>query len=424
MRLLECNDAGQIRLTQNFIDDIPKYAILSHTWGAKEDEVSFLELMDGTGKSKPGYRKIQFCANRAWRDGLRFTWVDTCCIDQSSSAELQESINSMFRWYRDATECYVYLTDVLATSAPGANAKSISGPSFQRSRWFTRGWTLQELVAPASVRFFSEDGVYLGNKKSLEQSIHDATDIPLDALRGRLLSKFGIAERMKWMEKRSTTREEDRAYSLLGIFSVYMPLIYGEGEKNAFRRLREEIRKTTRGEPAVRAKENRRVPGKLYISQPANFFDAVSGFYVGEAGLWCVFGRHASITDMLGPIPVVEPVGGCKTVVRCNVAPPARLASGEELRFTSDGELEEYTRVPGVLYISQFAQFFDEEDGCYVGFVDGGRLPCHVPISDALGHIPVVEPVGGRKTAVRCEAAPPIRFASGHELRFEPDLDN
>jgi hypothetical protein len=412
MRLLERNDAGQIRLTQNFIDDIPKYAILSHTWGDEEDEVSFLDMMDEGGERKPGYHKIQLCANlcanQAWRDGLRFTWVDTCCIDKSSNAELQESINSMFRWYRDAADCYVYLADVSASSASGPNAKSIS-----RSSWFTRGWTLQELIAPPSVRFFSEDGVCLGNKKSLEQSVHDTTGIPLDALQGCLLSEFTIAERMKWMEKRSTTREEDMAYSMLGIFGVSMPVNYGEGKDSAFRRLREAIRN-----------EHRRVPGKLYISQPANFFDAAGGFYVGEAGLWCVFGRHASITDMLGPIPVVEPVQGCKTVVHCKVAPPARLASGEELRFTPDGEPEEYTRVPGVLHILQFAQFFEEEGGSYMGFIDCESLPRLVPISDALGRIPIVEPVGGRKRAVRCAAAPPVRFATGHELRFEPDLDN
>jgi hypothetical protein len=407
MRLLERNGAGQIRLTQNFVDDIPKYAILSHTWGGEEEEVSFMDLMNGAGKRKPGYGKIRFCVNRAWRDGLRYTWVDTCCIDKSSSAELQESINSMFRWYRDAAECYVYLADVSASSASGANAKSISG-----SRWFTRGWTLQELIAPPSVRFFSGDGVCLGNKKSLEQSIHDTTGIPLEALQGRILSEFTIAERMKWMEKRSTTREEDMAYSTLGIFDVSMPLNYGEGKDSAFRRLREAIRN-----------EHRRVPGKLRISLPANYFDAAKGFYVGEAGSWCVFSRYASITDMLGPVPVVEPVGGCKTVVHCNVAPPARLATGEELRFTPDGEPEEYTRIPGVLHISQFAQYFDEQNGCYMGFVGRGSLPRLVPISDALGHIPIVEPVGGRKTAVRCAAAPPIRFASGHELRFEPDLD-
>lgn len=419
MRLLERNDAGQIRLTQNFIDDIPKYAIISHTRGAEEDEVSFLDMMDGGGKRKPGYRKIRFCAHRASRDGLRFFWVDTCCIDKASSAELEESINSMFRWYRDAAECYVYLADVSASSVPSADAKSIS---FESSRWFTRGWTLQELVAPASVQFFSEDGVYLADKKSLEQSIHDAADIPLDALRGRLLSEFSIAERMKWMEKRSTTREEDLAYSMLGIFGVCMPLIYGEGKEEAFRRLREAIENTAGGEPAVGGNERKRVPGKLYISPPAHYFDAANGFYAGETGTWCVFSRHESITDTLGPIPVVEPVGGCKTVVRCEVAPPARLASGEELCFTPDGGPEEYTRVPGVLYISQFAQYFGEMDGCYMGSVYSGSLPRVVSISDALGRIPIVEPVGRYKTAVRCVAAPPIRFASGHELRFKPDL--
>src|SRR6202030_1108708 len=114
-------------------------------------------------------------------------------------------------------------------------------------RWFTRGWTLQELVAPAIVEFFSEEGKQLGNKKSLERHIHEATGIPVRALQGSSLSDFSIPERMSWVEKRETTRKEDKAYSLLGIFDVYMPLIYGEGRENAFKRLREEIDKSSKG---------------------------------------------------------------------------------------------------------------------------------------------------------------------------------
>ncbi|KAN0067154.1 HET domain containing protein [Elaphomyces granulatus] len=252
MRLLKLNDAGEFDLTKDLLvsDDIPCYAILSHTWGPDTEEVSFKDMMDGTAKSKvPGYNKIRFCGEKARRDGLQYFWIDTCCIDKSSSTELQEAINSMFRWYRDAAKCYVYLADV---SRPAFDADVNSSPlpwelSFRKSRWFTRGWTLQELVAPASVEFFSKEGEQLGNKRSLERHIHEVTEIPVKALQSNSLSDFSVPERMSWAEKRETTRKEDKAYSLLGIFDIYMPLIYGEGRENAFQRLREKIDKASKG---------------------------------------------------------------------------------------------------------------------------------------------------------------------------------
>ncbi|KAN0077370.1 hypothetical protein V8E54_005674 [Elaphomyces granulatus] len=252
MRLLKLNDAGEFDLTKDLLvsDDIPCYAILSHTWGPDTEEVSFKDMMDGTAKSKvPGYNKIRFCEEKARHDGLQYFWIDTCCIDKSSSIELQAAINSMFRWYRDAAKCYVYLADV-SRPAFDADVNSSKLPwevSFRKSRWFTRGWTLQELVAPASVQFFSKEGEQLGNKRSLEQHIHEVTGIPIKVLRGSPLSDFTTPERMSWAEKRDTTREEDKAYSLLGIFDVYIPLIYGEGRENAIKRLREEIDKASKG---------------------------------------------------------------------------------------------------------------------------------------------------------------------------------
>ena len=250
MRLLKLDSIGEFSLTKYLVsDDIPRYAILSHTWGADTEEVSFKDMMDGSGKSKPGYDKIRFCGEQAGRDGLQYFWIDTCCIDKSNSTELQEAINSMFRWYRDAAKCYMYLADV-SRAVLDADGKSGQLPwelSFRKSRWFTRGWTLQELVAPASVEFFSKEGEQLGNKKSLERHIHEVTGIPVEALRGNTLSDFSISERMLWAEKRETTRKEDKAYSLLGIFDVCMPLIYGEGKDKAFKRLREEIDKASKG---------------------------------------------------------------------------------------------------------------------------------------------------------------------------------
>jgi len=156
MRLVECKDQRDFSLVEH-IDNIPRYAILSHTWAADSDEVTFKDLMEGTGKNKAGYDKIRFCAKQAASDSLQYFWVDTCCIDKSSSAELTEAINSMFRWYRNATKCYVYLSDVPAREhdASDHNSPLTWEVSLMRSRWFTRGWTLQELIAPASVSVVS-----------------------------------------------------------------------------------------------------------------------------------------------------------------------------------------------------------------------------------------------------------------------------
>jgi Heterokaryon incompatibility protein (HET) len=258
MRLLKCDNTctGEFSLTNNLVSDdaIPRYAILSHTWGTDAEEVSFKDMIDGTGTSKPGYHKIQFCGEQAGRDKLQYFWIDTCCIDKSNSTELQEAINSMFRWYRNAAKCYVYLTDVsrpaLGTDSNLPNVSDNQPPwesSFRKSRWFTRGWTLQELVAPALVEFFSKEGERLGNKRSLERHIHEVTGIPVQALRDSPLSDFSVPERMLWAENRDTTYKEDKAYSLLGIFNVHMPLIYGEGRENAFKRLREEIDRASKG---------------------------------------------------------------------------------------------------------------------------------------------------------------------------------
>ena len=245
MRLLKLKDDGEFSLIEFIGDKIPRYAILSHTWGADSEEVTFKDLMEGTGKGKAGYQKIRFCGEQAATDGLQYFWVDTCCIDKLSSAELSEAINSMFRWYHNAGKCYVYLSDVsISGSIKNGQFPRTWEPAFQKSRWFTRGWTLQELIAPASVEFFSVEGERLGNKKSLERQIHEITGITAQALQGSPLYYFSVHERMSWAAKRETKREEDVAYSLLGIFNIHMPLIYGEGQKKALVRLHKEIRES------------------------------------------------------------------------------------------------------------------------------------------------------------------------------------
>lgn len=246
MRLLHYDNNGEFSLSEFFEGDIPKYAILSHRWGA--EEVIFKDLTDGTSKSKAGHSKIQFCGEQARRDGLKYFWVDTCCINKSDAVELQEAINSMFGWYRNAVKCYVYLPDVSRSRTDSADISNEAWEStFRKSEWFTRGWTLQELIAPVSVEFFSKEQELLGNKSSLERHICEITGIPANALRGSSLSNFSVAERMSWATTRKTFRQEDKAYSLLGIFNVNMPLIYGEGNHRAMQRLREEIEKTSKG---------------------------------------------------------------------------------------------------------------------------------------------------------------------------------
>jgi hypothetical protein len=172
---------------------------------------------------------------------LRYSWIDTCSIDRSSSAELSEAIISMFKWYKGATKCYALLTDISLNSHDIMRTPPEWELDFRCSQWFKRGWTLQELLAPTSVEFFSSDGKRLGDKLSLERPINEVTGIPISALQGRHLSEFSIEERMKWAVSRVTKREEDKAYSLLGIFEVSMVALYGEGYARAFRRLEHEI---------------------------------------------------------------------------------------------------------------------------------------------------------------------------------------
>jgi hypothetical protein len=238
MRLLKLNDGGGFSLTLFREDEIPPYAILSHTWGT--EEVTFKDLTEGTGEQKIGYQKLRFCGNQAKEHGLQYFWADTCCIEKSNEKELTTAINSMFYWYQRAARCYVYLSDVSITGETDLGPVDWS-LAFRHCRWFTRGWTLQELLAPKIIEFYSREYVMLGDKRSLEQVIYQTTGIPIEALQGRQLSDFSVEERLRWAEKRETTEEEDKAYCLLGIFAVSLPLVYGERYANAMKRLRREI---------------------------------------------------------------------------------------------------------------------------------------------------------------------------------------
>jgi hypothetical protein len=242
MRLLQHDEAGNVSLTDDMVgtDPIPPYAILSHTWGPDHEEVTFKDVINHIGEDKAGYEKIRFCREQAQRHGLGYFWIDTACIDKSNSTELQEAINSMFRWYRGASKCFVYLSDV-STIGETATLERTWEPAFRQSRWFKRGWTLQELLAPDIVDFYSANGIHLGSKSTLDTVISDVTGISLDVLRGCLLTDCTIEERLSWTATRTTRREEDHVYSLLGIFDITMPLIYGEGKSKAFKRFYEEV---------------------------------------------------------------------------------------------------------------------------------------------------------------------------------------
>ena len=208
-------------MTKDLVSDHPPYAILSHTWGRDDEEVTFQDIQRNADPKK-GHEKLRFCSEKAALDGLGYFWVDTCCIDKSSSAELTEAINSMFRWYQNAAKCYVYLPDVSRKDTEGEGLPRAEWKSaFRQSRWFTRGWTLQELIAPKSVIFFSAEGQRLGDKASHEQTLHEITGIPAEALRGKPLSEFSTDDRFSWQRNRQTGRDEDLAYSLFGIFDVH-----------------------------------------------------------------------------------------------------------------------------------------------------------------------------------------------------------
>jgi hypothetical protein len=236
-------------------DAIPEYAILSHTWG--RDEVLLQDMLASdsglaVARRKRGFRKIEYCCRQARRDGWHFVWVDTCCIDKESSAELSEAINSMYRWYSDAMSCYSYLEDAeLRSEAQFAElliqprSRLLGHAGRPLPRWFTRGWTLQELIAPFDVTFFAADWTNIGTKRSLAGPLSQATGIPASVLTHTAdLYKVSVASRLRWSANRFTTREEDLAYSLLGIFNVNIPLMYGEGPR-AFLRLQKEILQAT-----------------------------------------------------------------------------------------------------------------------------------------------------------------------------------
>ncbi|CZR52899.1 related to beta transducin-like protein [Phialocephala subalpina] len=263
---------------EKFLDNnLPPYAILSHTW-KDDEELTLRDIEEGrTDKPGVGSIKLQRCCKQAEKDRLRYIWIDTCCIDKTDSVELGEAINSMFRWYKKANICYAYLLDVSSDDNPG-NLRS----EFRKSRWFKRGWTLQELLAPRRLQFYSSDWRCLGTMGEMCNIVESITGISRQFLLGiEHLRNASVAQRMSWAAHREATREEDIAYCLLGIFGVAIPMIYGEGGEQAFLRLQEQIMRTTRDDSilawglslteSISSYTTEITPGRILAATPSDF---------------------------------------------------------------------------------------------------------------------------------------------------------
>ena len=241
-------------------NNLPYYAILSHTW--EEGEVSFQDLQKAESRGQAGFSKLSQCCRLAQSEGWEYVWIDTCCIDKTSSAELSEAINSMYRWYEEAQVCYVYLFDLSIYN------DEYSIQVFTDSKWFTRGWTLQELLAPRSVVFYDRNWIEFGSREGLVEKLLSATGISEHNLRHP--RDASIAARMSWASHRKTTRIEDIAYCLLGLFDVNMPLLYGEGKK-AFKRLQQEIIASSSDESVFAWKNQDLSLSGMFAQSPADF---------------------------------------------------------------------------------------------------------------------------------------------------------
>ncbi|KAG8162360.1 hypothetical protein KVR01_008125 [Diaporthe batatas] len=253
MRLLSTNTLEVVLINE---DGVPPYAILSHTWD--KDEVTLQEMQgirvkllsflsrNNLLKARQGLQKVLDAAKLAASDGYDWIWIDTCCIDKTSSTELSEAINSMYRWYQNSEICYVYLAD--ATPESRGSIKTRYRKNIQHSRWITRGWTLQELIAPREVSFYLRDWSFMGKKgdEHIMRHLVKATGIDIGVLSGDIaMHEVSVANRMRWASRRETKRQEDMAYCLMGLFDVNMPLLYGEGGIRSFIRLQNEIIRVT-----------------------------------------------------------------------------------------------------------------------------------------------------------------------------------
>ncbi|KAI0451251.1 HET-domain-containing protein [Xylaria acuta] len=267
-------------LEERYGHEVPRYAILSHTW--QEEEVLFHELRESNDdyQLKAGYFKIKACCDLAAARGIPYAWVDTCCIDKLHSAELSEALNSMYQYYHKATECYIYLADVPGDLDRPGQTRSQQLSALESSRWFTRGWTLQELIASSERAFYAQDWSPIPVDDELMTLVARITGVELNLLRNReTLSRYCTATRMSWASRRTTTRPEDLAYCLMGIFNVSMPILYGEGPRKAFQRLQTEIMNSSFDQSIFIWRGSYETSG-LLANSPSDFADTPA------LGLW------------------------------------------------------------------------------------------------------------------------------------------
>ncbi|KAI6167415.1 heterokaryon incompatibility protein-domain-containing protein [Pisolithus thermaeus] len=258
-------------------DTTTSYAILSHRWGAEvtyEEMIGFMTVEEEEReeiKQRHGYQKIIKSCEQAKKDGYKWLWIDTCCIDKRSSSELSEAINSMYRWYQNAQVCYACLNDVGESTLPIKRDDDKFDKSNGWPEWFMRGWTLQELIAPKQVEFFNKNWVRIGDKQSSAWELEEITGIPCDVLtNGLAAERLSVAQIMSWAADRKTTRVEDRAYSLMGLLGVNMPMLYGEGKK-AFQRLQLEIIRVSSDHSIFAWKPRMSQTGSALAEDPSDF---------------------------------------------------------------------------------------------------------------------------------------------------------
>jgi len=300
MRLLHIESHGtyvptlQISFSEFVGSNVPPYAILSHRW--REQEVLYDDMIAADriiARRKKGYAKLEMTCRLALEHGLSYVWSDTCCIDKSSSAELSEAINSMYSYYTHSAWCIAYLDDVVLNETQ-PDISFAAGLILSRSAWFSRGWTLQELIAPLKLTFYAKSWNKIGTKADLCHQVSIASNIAEKVLKDReTISAVGVSEKMSWAAKRVTTRPEDEAYSLMGIFGVSMATLYGEGRSSAFRRLQLEILRTST-DHTLFAWESETVNGDM-LAPSVSCFSNGADYFTSE--------YPPSLTDRLDLMP-------------------------------------------------------------------------------------------------------------------------
>lgn len=386
MRLI---DSKTLCMSNFSNSEIPKYAILSHRWTS--DEVGFNKFRKAfrqdfghnASRYQEGFVKIQRCCDEALAHGFKWVWIDTCCINKDSSSELTEAINSMYDWYKRADICFVYLSDVAwETDTPDMQYASMS--QFRQSSWFTRGWTLQELLAPANVRFYDQDWRFIGTKQELVQDISGITGIDVKYLlehgrddvetpcissvecRGHSApvrywdgrrGEPSVATRMSWASRRRTTRIEDMAYCLLGIFKVNMPLLYGEKQR-AFTRLQREIIKSN-SDDSIFAWTTESYGTGILARWPTDF---VQSRYVYEQGPIMTHREPYTLTNQGLRLPLAYAIWDPRTkilnvLLDCGVCGPAGFKN-IVLRLKRSGKLWNRVDSYQIATVDQSPEFY------------------------------------------------------------------